>query len=207
MNVEERFWSKVDKTSDCWLWTAATDTAGYGQFRFEGKNTKAHRVSFFLTNQYWPVVCRHMCDNPPCVNPSHLLDGSHKDNLDDSYFRNRRVGLSSEQVEEIRAIPMSRTIIDDVVNKYGVSREIARAVLDGTSWGRLPGAREVVRQKSRSKLSVEDIVEIKRELAKDRYRGQINELAQRYGVTHSQISHIRRGYIHSDVSISGNINS
>lgn len=207
MSVEERFWSKVDKSGDCWIWTAAPDTAGYGQFRYEGKNVKAHRVSFFFENGYWPKVTRHTCDNPPCVNPAHLLDGSHKDNSDDIYARERNNGLTASQVEEIRNIPMSRTIISDVAKRYGLSEKRVRDIIDGTVWSRLPGAREIVRQKSRSKLSIEDIIEIKKELARDRYRGQINTLAKKYGVTHSQICHIKSGLIHSDVSIDGNINN
>lgn len=202
MNTEERFWSKVDKSGDCWVWTAGRDNAEYGQFRYEGKNVKAHRVSFFFENGYWPKVTRHTCDNPPCVNPAHLLDGTYKGNNDDIYARERNYGLTASQVKEIRNIPMSRTIISDVSREYGVSEQTARNVLNGRIWSRLPGAREVVRQKSRSKLSIEDIIEIKKELARDRYRGQVNELAYRYGVRHSLICHIKSGRLHGDVSIS-----
>lgn len=196
-----RFWSKVDKSSDCWLWTAGKDDAGYGQFRFEGKNIKAHRVSFYLTNGYWPHHCRHTCDNPPCVNPDHLLDGTRKDSMDDMYERERNFGVTKSQVEEIRNIPMSRTIIVDVAKKYEISEGVARSIIDGTVWKRLPGARKIIRQKSRSKLSIQDIIEIK-EALRTPYWGQVNILAERYGVTHSQISHIKSGRIHSDVSIS-----
>lgn len=209
----DRFWNKVDRSGDCWVWTAGRDNAGYGQFRYEGKNIKAHRVSFFLANGTWPGICRHTCDNPPCVNPDHLLDGSHKDNSDDMYARERNSGLKKSDIVDIRNMPMTRTIVHDVADSYGISTRFARDILDGTVWKELPGARKVVKQKSRSKLSVEDIIEIKRELARDRYRGQVNDLARKYGVTHSQISHIRRGYVHSDVSvvtgvsIDGNINS
>lgn len=199
MNIEERFWSKVDKSGDCWVWTAAPDTAGYGQFRFEGKNVKAHRVSFFLEHGYWPKIARHSCDNPPCVNPAHLLDGTYKDNLDDAYLRDRRGGVKQSVVEEIRNIPMSRTIVADVAEQYRISESTARSILDGSVWERLPGARKIVRQKSRSKLSISDILEIK-EALRTPYWGQVNSLAARYGVTHSQISHIKSGLIHSDVT-------
>lgn len=203
----DRFWKKVDKSGDCWEWTAAKDTGGYGQFRFNGKNVKAHRVSFFLAHGTMPNVCRHTCDNPSCVNPEHLLDGSHADNINDAHTRNRRPGVQAHEVQEIRNTPMSRTIIVDIADKYNITETTARNILDGTVWSHLPGARKVVRQKSRSKLSTQDIAEIKQELSRDRYRGQINTLAKKYGVTHSQICHIKSGLSHGDVSIDGNINS
>lgn len=98
---------------------------------------------------------------------------------------------------------MTRTIVADVSKKYGISEDFARNILDGSVWKELPGARTIPRQKSRSKLSLQDILEIKEELQRDRYRGQVNDLARRYGVTHSQICHIKSGLIHSDVSING----
>ena len=197
----DRFWNKVDKSGDCWIWLAGKDNAGYGQFKYEGKNVKAHRVAFFLTNGYWPNHTRHTCDNPPCVKPTHLLDGSRYDNMDDMYSRERNHGLKASEIEKIRQLPMTRTLIHDVAEVYNITEGNARNIINGTVWNRLPGAREVIRQKSRSKLSIEDIIEIKKELQRDRYRGQVNDLANKYGVTHSQICHIKSGLIHSDVSI------
>lgn len=49
----------------------------------------AHRVAFYLTHGYWPHVARHTCDNRPCVNPAHILDGSHQDNTADMIERGR----------------------------------------------------------------------------------------------------------------------
>lgn len=200
MSDRDRFESKVDRSGDCHLWGAALDGRGYGQFKMGGKSIKAHRAAFFFEHGRMPSLVRHSCDNRACVNPRHLLEGSYSDNLDDMYQRERNSGLNKSQVEEIRARPMTNTIIREVARDYDISEHTARAVLNGSIFSRFPGAREIVRQKSRGKLSVEDIKEIKRAL-KTPYWGQVNELAARYGVTHSQISNIKSGLIHGEVSI------
>jgi hypothetical protein len=72
--VEDRFWSKVDRTAYCWNWTAGTRASGYGSFYWNGKNWSAHRVSFTLTNGPIPegLVIDHICRNTGCVRPEHL---------------------------------------------------------------------------------------------------------------------------------------
>src|SRR4051812_22074657 len=92
----ERFWSKVDKTGECWLWTAYRDAAGYGRFGLAGKVQKAHRVSYELAVGPIPAGAHvlHSCDNPPCVNPDHLRVGSRIDNMRDKFMRGRDYNAS-----------------------------------------------------------------------------------------------------------------
>ena len=49
----------------------------------------AARVVFYLENGYWPPVVRHTCDNKRCLEPSHLIGGTYKDNTQDALSRNR----------------------------------------------------------------------------------------------------------------------
>lgn len=73
---EERFWAKVDKSGECWLWTGVRDVTrrGYGHAWIGGRHRGAHRVSYELA--YGPIpeglVIDHICHHPPCVNPEHL---------------------------------------------------------------------------------------------------------------------------------------
>ena len=88
--IEDRFWSKVDKSGDCWIWTGATNKKGYGQFKIAGKQNASHRVSYILTKgEIGELFVCHTCDNPSCVNPSHLWLGTCKDNHQDRERKKR----------------------------------------------------------------------------------------------------------------------
>lgn len=91
----DRFWSRVDRSSNgCWLWTGEVQNRGYGVFYTYsgGKRIKhlAHRYSLALVTPLVPgLVCRHSCDTPRCVNPSHLSQGTQLDNMRDAIERGR----------------------------------------------------------------------------------------------------------------------
>jgi hypothetical protein len=92
----KRFWSKVRKRRGnlCWEWLGAKQSAGYGQFFFDGRPTGAHRVSWELEHGPIPngASVLHICDNPPCVRPSHLYLGDAAQNGSDIRERHRARG-------------------------------------------------------------------------------------------------------------------
>lgn len=73
-STEERFWSKVDRTGDCWVWMAACSPKGYGLFWHEGKMVLAHRLAFEWANGGVPegLQADHRCHQRNCVRPEHL---------------------------------------------------------------------------------------------------------------------------------------
>lgn len=70
--AEQRFWAKVEKTDDCWLWTASGDQ--YGQFWYQGRYRGAHVISYEHVHGPVPLGHQvdHLCRVKRCVNPGHL---------------------------------------------------------------------------------------------------------------------------------------
>ena len=148
--VEERFWRHVDKTGECWLWTAHTKSGkGYGRLGAGGKGGKylcAHRVSYELHNG--PIhdggVVMHTCDNPSCVNPAHLKLGTTAENIQDAYDKGRKVSpfkkgaahhnatLDDEKVRLIRQNPNIK--ISQFARLLGVSVSNISAIRRGETW-------------------------------------------------------------------------
>lgn len=140
-NHVNRFWSKVNKTDDCWEWTGGKNSGGYGRFVVDGSITLAHRYSVELDGRdpTGKFVCHH-CDNPSCVNPEHLFVGTNHDNVKDMMNKNRH-GL-------ITAQPKLRTLSDDNVRfirasvdsdaslakKYHVSRAVVWLIRNNKSY-------------------------------------------------------------------------
>lgn len=95
MPLPDRFWVRVAKADGdgCWLWTGNKMSFGYGRLMVNRKMIGAHRYSYELAHGPIAdgVVIRHSCDNPPCVNPAHLIAGTQSDNVHDMLERGRHV--------------------------------------------------------------------------------------------------------------------
>ncbi len=92
IGIIDRFKTKVDKTGDCWIWTASKYGSGYGTFWDGEKMTGAHRFSYQISKGKIPkgLVVMHSCDNRLCVNPNHLSIGTYSDNLNDMVSKGRQ---------------------------------------------------------------------------------------------------------------------
>jgi hypothetical protein len=92
--VSERFQRKVDvrPANECWPWIGCTNDDGYGKVGIEGKTYYAHRLvlEWKLGRPLLPgMESKHSCDNPPCCNPDHLFEDTHKGNMQDAIVKGR----------------------------------------------------------------------------------------------------------------------
>lgn len=142
-----RFWAKVDKSggeSACWLWTGST-AAGYGRIWQRGKAHQAHRVSWYEHKcDPGDLLVLHKCDNPPCVNPSHLFLGTHATNRADMVRKGRenlggrgkgsqhaRAKLTEALIVSILRSSKSGTVLAKV---HGVSPTTIRDIRARRTW-------------------------------------------------------------------------
>ena len=146
MTTADEFWAQVQVSGrdSCWPWLGSTTnypgelTIQRGRLAFEGRVQYAYRVAWQLTNDAQipdGLLARHTCDNPICVNPRHILIGTHADNSRDAVERGRvrttpRYGLDhhygSIPPETVKAAVEEYLAGDqrqeDVAQRHGVSQ-------------------------------------------------------------------------------------
>lgn len=117
----------------CWHFTGSLtgrDGWQYGQFAlYHGLHIYAHRFAYLIFNGAIPdgLLVRHTCDVTYCVQPSHLLAGTQKDNLQDAVVRCRLPKyraprkLTSEQVIAIRRERMRGRTLASLAAEFCVS--------------------------------------------------------------------------------------
>ena len=141
VSPEDRFWSKVDKTEGCWLWTAAKTVDGYGRFRLDGSPRLAHRVAYSWANGPIPkgLQLDHVCYVPACVNPDHLRLATNAEN------NQNRQGASSNSTSGVRGVFWNRAagkwvaevVLDGKHHSLGRFIDIADAEAVVTEWRRI----------------------------------------------------------------------
>jgi len=144
--TEQRFWEKVDKSGDCWVWTGnKTGNMGYGVFRTGKTKTRAHRYSYELHKG--PIqkgmLILHTCDTPTCIKPSHLILGTHQSNTDDRVKKKRSARgekngsskLTEKIVKRIREeYSCGNTTMMQLAEKYRVGQTTIFRVIHAENW-------------------------------------------------------------------------
>lgn len=86
---------QYDPFGGCWLWDSGVtknDWLEYPIFTLRpGKQQRVNRFMYEHVHGLIPkgLIVRHTCDVTMCVNPAHLILGTHKDNAADREARHR----------------------------------------------------------------------------------------------------------------------
>lgn len=124
----KRFWDKVDKSGDCWVWTACKCSSGYGNFSVSGRICSSHRVSYELHIGKIPdgLSVLHKCDNPACINPDHLFTGTQKDNMQDCVAKGRFTrgeNVHSSRLTEKDVVEIRRKYANGDISQRQLARD------------------------------------------------------------------------------------
>ncbi len=117
----------VEPTSGCWLWLRSVDRNGYGQLIVAGRKVAAHRWSYAYFKGTIPegACVMHTCDVPACVNPGHLVLGSHRDNMTDRDRKGRVLRGSASGASKLdeAAVRLIRALASNGASKASLARE------------------------------------------------------------------------------------
>lgn len=136
---------RIKVVNDCWEWQGANKD-GYGALTYKQKNYRAHRFAFEVQYGRKPVgFLLHSCDNPPCVNPVHLREGTHWENMQDMKDRNRHPKgegsynaiLNEQAVKALRFLHSKGYGYGRLGKAYGLSRWTIRSAVSGAAWRHL----------------------------------------------------------------------
>ena len=133
--------------SDCIESSRAKNSGGYPVIKFKGANRLLHRFIFCELNNLdvldsHDFVVMHTCDNPSCINPNHLVAGTHADNCNDKVNKNRQakgsmIGISKLTENQVFSIKHFLSIGfsgAELAEKYGVSHMCISRIKRWKTW-------------------------------------------------------------------------
>lgn len=140
---KENFWSKLDKSGECWLFAGKGRDGEYGKVKIGGKTKRTHRLAWEMVHGETHLHILHTCDIPLCCNPHHLFEGTHADNMIDKKNKGRTHGgrgkpnpvkLDYNKAKAIRLFHKIGTPIKRLARMYGISPVHTRDIISGLYW-------------------------------------------------------------------------
>jgi hypothetical protein len=157
-SVEERYWANIgiypDTPPGCRDWLRVRDKDGYGLFALTHSQqivASRYGLELKLGRPLLPdMKALHTCDRPPCQEPTHLFEGTPKDNNDDMRAKGRQrypgpinpargtrqpaAKLTDDNVRQIKALRTQGWTQTALAERFGVNQKTIWAVLAGEAW-------------------------------------------------------------------------
>ena len=127
----------------CWeCYSHYCDSNGYPVSTINGKFDRIYRHFYkkFKGDIQKGLVIRHTCDNRLCINPEHLIIGTHADNVKDRVERGRSAkgmknGRSKLNIEQVKLIKTDNTTPKtQLAKRFGVDPKVIRDIKNGKTW-------------------------------------------------------------------------
>ncbi len=163
------FWAKMRRNGECLEWQGDHTMRGYGVLRGPNRTRiYTHRHTYALHHGSVPstAVVRHTCDNPPCCNPAHLIEGTQRENIHDAVHRGRlargeRSGtrvLTDDKAREIYARAARGESYRSIAADHGVSDVAVLQIAHGRAWGHVTGGTPLQTTRRLTETEQADIV-------------------------------------------------
>lgn len=140
------------ESEECWPWQGHCHKRGYGRFHVANRvgeyplSRFAHRIAWQIYHGPVPYGLKvlHKCDNPPCVNPSHLFTGTGSDNSQDMVSKGRgpaqqiKADLAARLIEALALHRQGVISISQIARDFSVQRRSVQRINEGRAWRLLP---------------------------------------------------------------------
>jgi len=148
LTIEERFLKHTlipYIPTDCWSWLGSKTKKGYGKISNPQKSgwVLAHRIAYKIFFGTIPekLCVLHRCDNPECVNPTHLFLGTYLDNTKDRISKGRTNGCPGEKnsacklkQDDVLLIKSDKRKYQQIADGYNVSLSLITKIKNGKLW-------------------------------------------------------------------------
>jgi len=115
----------------CKIHEGSKDRQGYGYRNNKGKTVKAHRLAYAnnigisVFDLPTLTVIRHTCDNPSCIEETHLIAGTHNDNMNDMVTRGRSI-IGENVNTAVLTEKLALQILTEYTGAYGERNQLAQ---------------------------------------------------------------------------------
>lgn len=195
----------------CLEWQKSKNVKGYGTINYtRAKNDNGailvHRVVWMKMNGEIPKnkLIMHVCDNPSCVEITHLLLGTAAQNTKDMMEKNRHrkpyskqshillrstAKLTVEQVKEIKRLLLLKVTAREIAKQTNASINSIYSIKGNKTWAHID-SHIIFPVNTRSKINIDQVINIKKKINMGKKE---KEICRETNISRSIVNKIRLG--------------